>query len=242
MHPALVTLAASGAAAACAALGALPLLARDRVPERWIGWANALAAGLMVGVAYALGTVEGAEPVPLAGGALAGILFIAWTHAATGTEDLVLNRLDDAGGEHGYRVALVQALHAGSEGLAIGVAMAVSVPFGLFTAATMAVHNIPEATVLSAVQRARGMGLPTAALAGVATDVPQIFVAVSTWAVVDAAPAALPWVLGFATGALINLVLVDLLPESYRQAGHTGIAVVTSAAMAMVALLQGWVI
>jgi zinc transporter ZupT len=63
---------------------------------------------------------------------------------------------------------------------------------------------------------------------------------VATFAVVAAAPATLSWVLGLATGMLANLVLVELLPESYRQAGHTSIAVVASAALAVVALLTGW--
>ncbi len=241
MHPAILTLLAASVAAAASALGVLPLVGRARVPEGWIGWANALAGGMMFGTAFALGTVKGEAAVPAAVGALAGILFIAWTHAATGTEDLSLNRLGETGPEYGYRVALVQTLHAGSEGIAIGAAMAVDLPFGLFTAATMAVHNVPEVTVLAAVQRSRGVSLGTAALTGVATNVPQVFVAVATYAVVSAAPATLSWVLGLATGMLANLVLVELLPESYRQAGHTSIAVVASAALSMVALLIGWV-
>ena len=240
MNPILVTLFASGGAAATAALGVLPVRGRQDVPESWIGWANALAAGMMLGTAFALGVAEGEAAVPAAIGALAGILFIAWTHAVTGTEDLALNRLDEQEPAYGYRVALVQTLHAGSEGIAIGAAMAVSLSFGLFTAATMAVHNIPEATVLAAVLRGRGTRLPGAALQAVATNVPQVFVAVSTYAVVAAAPGLLSWTLGLGTGMLANLVLVELLPESYRQAGHTSIAVVTSAALAMVVLLNAW--
>lgn len=241
MQPAILTLFASSTAAAASALGVLPLLGRRRVPMSWIGWANAVAGGMMFGTAFALGAVQGEEALPAAGGALLGILFIAWTHVATGTEELELNRLDATNPDYGYRVALVQTLHAGSEGIAIGAAMAVDLPFGLFTAATMAVHNIPEVTVLAAVHRARGVHLPRSALIGVATNVPQVFVAVATYAVVSAAPGTLSWALGLATGMLANLVLLELLPESYRQAGHTSIAVVASAALAMVALLTGWI-
>jgi len=240
--PVLITLAAAGGAALLAGVGVIPLLRGGRVGDAGIGGATALAGGMMLGTAFALGAVEGVEAVPTAAGAALGISFIAWTHAATGTEDLDLSRLDDPSPVYRYRVALVQALHAGSEGVAIGAAMAVSVPFGLFTAATMAVHNVPEATVLAAVQRSHGVGLPAAALSGVATNVPQVFMAVATLAVVTAAPGVLPWILGFATGALVNLVLVELLPESYRKLGHTSIALVTSVSMAMVVLLKGWVI
>ena len=52
-------------------------------------------------------------------------------------------------------------------------------------------------------------------------------------------PWLLPWVAGFAVGALIYRTLVELLPESYRQAGQTSIAVVTLLAMGVVVLLAG---
>ena len=54
-----------------------------------------------------------------------------------------------------------------------------------------------------------------------------------------AIPAALPWALGASFGALLYLVVAELLPESYRQTGRTGIAVVFSVAAGIVALLGG---
>lgn len=220
----------------------IPLRGGRDVAARRLGWANALAAGLMLGVAFTLGVVPEVEAVSTGLGALAGLLLVAGTHRATGTEGLDLNRLDGEAPAYGYQVALVQAIHAAAEGVAIGAAMAASLPFGLFTAGTMAVHNVPEATVLAAVQRARGVRLPTAALIVVGVNLPQAFVAVASWAVIVAAPAVLPWALGLAAGMLVHLVMVELLPESYREAGHTSIAVVTSVAMSAVALLMGWVV
>ena len=46
------------------------------------------------------------------------------------------------------------------------------------------------------------------------------------------------WI-GFAVGSLIYLVLAELLPESYRQAGHTSIALVTLITMGIVVGLGG---
>lgn len=196
----------------------------------------------MLGTAFTLGVVEGVQAGPAAAGALAGLLLVAAVHRAVDLERLETDRLDGADPAHGYRVGLVQAFHAAAEGVAIGAAAAASVPFGLFTAATMAVHNVPEGTLLAAAQRARGLRLGPAALAGAAVNLPQPFLAVTTWAVVEAAPAALPWALGLAAGMLIQLLLVELLPDSYRQAGHLSIAVVTSVSMSAVALLMGWVV
>ena len=220
----------------------VPLRGGRDVATRRLGWANALAAGLMLGVAFTLGVVPEVEAVSTGLGALAGLLLVAGTRRATGTESLDLNRLDEEAPAYGYQVALVQSIHAAAEGVAIGAAVAASLPFGLFTAATMAVHNVPEATVLATVQRARGVRLRTAALIVVGVNLPQAFLAVASWAVIHAAPAVLPWALGLAAGMLIHLVMVELLPESYREAGHTSIAVVTSVAMSAVALLMGWVV
>jgi zinc transporter ZupT len=239
--PTLTVLFWSALAAGAASIGVLPLLWRPHPPPLWIGWANALAAGLMLGAAYTLlaAGLDG-DAVSLSVGALLGAVFVAATHIAAGTEDLDLNRLDARAPEYGYQVFLVNSLHSASEGVAIGVAMHLSLPFGIFLAAAMAVHNIPEATVFSAIVTARGVRLPSAAGLSVATNVSQMLMAVATFAVLGAAPAMLPWTAGFAVGALIYLVMVELLPESYHQAGATTIGLVTVLAMGVVVLLGGF--
>lgn len=240
MEPTLVVLLYSSIAAAAALLGAVPLIGRRRLPRAAIGWANALASGAMLGVAYALmsGGLELGATVGAAGAVL-GIGFVFATHLAAGTGDLDLNRLESTSPEYGYKVLLVTGLHSASEGVAIGAAMAVSIPFGIFTAVAMALHNIPEATVLCTIFRGRGMPLASAAGLGVVSDLSQVMMAIVAFALVNAAPALLPWALGFSFGALVYLVMAELLPQSYRQAGHTTIALVTIVAMGIVVLLAG---
>lgn len=240
MDDTLIVLLYSSIAAAAAALGVVPLIGRTRIPTVAIGWANALASGLMLGAAYLLMAVS-LDYVPLHGGlgAALGIVYVWFTHAAAGTEDLDLNRVDATSDVYGYKVLLVNTLHSAPEGVAIGTAMAVSLPFGIFVALAMAVHNIPEATALSAILRARGVRLDNAAGLSIVTNITQILLAIVTFAIVSAVPGTLPWALGFAVGALIYLVMAELLPESYRQAGHTTIALVTIVAMGIVVLLGG---
>lgn len=239
MNPTLAVLLYSGLAAAAASLGVLPVVFRGRLPLAWIGWANAVAAGLMLGVAYALFAAGiDAETLLVAAGAVLGIGFVALSHRATGTDDLDLNRLDEARPEYGYQVILVNALHAAAEGVAIGGAMTMSPAFGLFTAIAIAVHNVPEATVLSAILTSRGVRHRDAAGLAVAANVSQILFAVVTFAVVMATPPVQPWALGFAVGALVYLVMADLLPEAYRQAGRTSIALATILTMGVVVLLD----
>jgi zinc transporter ZupT len=240
VDPTLVVLSASFLAAATAALGALPLVGRESVPSAWIGWANALAGGLMLGSAYVLSeTGIRLDPLTATLGAAIGVLFTYGTHRAADVEDLDLNKLDETEPTYGAKVLLVSFLHSASEGVAIGVAMAVDLSFGVFLAVAIAVHNIPEATILCAVLRSRGVRLALGSALSVAMNSGQVLLAVSVYAVVTAAPAATPAVLGFGFGALVYLVLVEMLPESYRQAGTTTIAVLTSLAMGVLILLHG---
>ncbi len=198
-------------AAVSAALGVLPLVNRRPFSVRWIGWANALAAGLMLGAAYTL-TVAGLDRWVLGGaaGALLGIGFIHAAHALSDTEDIELNHPDQTAPEYASKVFLRNTLHAA-----------------------------PTALCAALQQRHR---LLTGSLESVAANVPQILFAVLTFALVPAAPGLLPCALGFAAGTLVYLVMVDPLPESYRQAGQTSIALVTSVAIGVVVLLNGLVV
>lgn len=240
MEPTLVVLIYASSAAAVSALGMLPLARRARLPTVAIGWANAFAAGLMLGAAYLLMTAGmTAAPLPGATGALLGIAYVWFTHVAGGTEDLDLNRVDQTSETYAYKVLLVNALHSAMEGVAIGAAAVVDLRFGTFVAIAMGVHNVPEATALGAVLRSRGVAATHAAGLAVMTNVPQVLLAVVAFAVGRSAAGALPGLLGFAVGGLIYLVMAEPLPQTYRQAGHTTIALVALIAMGIVVLLGG---
>jgi ZIP family zinc transporter len=234
----ILTLAVTAGAAVASALAALPFAVREPVPVRWLGWASALAAGLMLGLAYVLLAAGLDRPGgALAAGAALGVGFVAAARALVGADapDVATEPSD------GYRLLLESALHAAHEGVAIGAAMALSRPLGLFTAVAVAVHNVPESAALVAALRARGVRLTQAALLASSADANQVLWAVVTLAVAAAAPPVLPYAIGFAVGALVHLVMVELLPVSYREAGRTSIALVTIAAMGVVTLVQSWV-
>jgi ZIP family zinc transporter len=206
-----------------------------------MGWANALAAGVMLGAGYALieaGLDRGALRAAL--GALAGILWVRFTHALSRTGDVELNRVGDATASYRRRVIGSHAFHSAVEGVAIGAGMAVGTPFGVFLAATIALHNVPEAAVLSAVLRHRRMSTGRVALTAAATNLGQVALGLGAYAVTLAGPAVAGPILGFAAGAFLYLVLAELLPDSYHQAGHTSIALVVVVAMGIVVLTADW--
>lgn len=225
MEPVLLVLAASTGAALAAALGILPLLHREEPPLRWLGWSNALAAGLMLACAFAL-----LEPrfhsaaIPIFLGATLGIGFTYATRVFSQTGDLALNKLDEEEPQYGYEVLLVTSIHSAAEGVAVGAAMASNRMFGLIVAAALALHNIPEGTLLAAVFRGRGVRAGRAASLAVVSNLGLVLMAVTTFALIQAVPDMLPWALSFAAGALIYLSMEDLLAESYKEAGSTSIA------------------
>jgi zinc transporter ZupT len=194
----------------------------------------------MLGVAYTLLT-EGLGSALLAGGAgaLLGLGFVRAAHAAAGTGELDVDLAERVPAEKGYKLVLVDALHAADEGVAIGVAMAVSIPLGVAMAFTLGIHNVPEAMVLTSVLTLRGASVGRTAALAVGVNLSQVVLATATFTLVSAWPTLLPWTAGFAVGALIYRTLVELLPESYHQAGQTSIAMVTLLAAGVVVLLAG---
>ncbi|HJM43072.1 MAG TPA: ZIP family metal transporter, partial [Nitrospinota bacterium] len=69
----------SSLAAGLAGLGALPFCCGASVPVRWVGWAYALASGLMLGAGYIL-MADGLERATLSvvlGGGL-GVVYTYW--------------------------------------------------------------------------------------------------------------------------------------------------------------------
>ncbi len=239
MDPALTVLVWATAAAFASVPGGLVRWSEGEAGAPWIGWAHALAAGGMLGAAYALTAVRGVAPGPAAVGGALGVGFIMLSHLLTGVGLVRVDRPDAEDPGSGYRLLLVRMLHAATEGIAIGAAMAVDLSLGVFMAVAIAAHNVPEAAVLAASTSKLGFGRRGTVSLAVLSNAGQPLLALATWVVVAAVPATLPWVLGFAVGALLNLVLTELLPASYREAGSTSIALVASVALGLVVLFAG---
>jgi len=231
----LVFLAALSASAATA-LGVIPGWLNPQDPSRHLGWANALASGMMLGISYVL-LQQGITAGPVGGitASVVGIVFIYAVHRFT-----MFSPVDPI---HPHdrlppvrHVVQRGAFHSAVEGVAIGVGFLVDPTLGLFLAGTLALHNVAEGTAIIAALSARGWSISGATMLAVVTKSTHIPMAVMTVAWLGAA--ALPLGLGFVAGAMFYLVLVDLLPESYLQRGHTGIAIAASAAISIVVLVE----
>ena len=156
------------------------------------------------------------------GGMLAGALFFSWT-----SQDHRAARVDAAGAEREklrqtLLLLLTLFIHSIPEGAAIGVGYATGeIKFGWLLAVAIGVHNIPEGTAVSLPLRANGASIWRCVYYSILTSMPQPIVAVPAFLLVSVFQPLLPASLGFAGGAMIFLVIQELLPESFEHSSPT---------------------
>jgi zinc transporter ZupT len=208
---ALVTALATG-------LGAIPLAFARRPDRLWLAWANGTAAVLML-LASALLFYEGAvkDTQKMLVGAIAGIVAIAvaarWLR---GRDHWSFEALRGAQARTALIIVAVMTVHSVAEGVGVGVSFGGGKAIGFATAAAIAVHNIPEGLAISLVLVPRGVSVPHAALWSVFSSVPQPLLALPAFLFVEAFRVALPVGLGFAGGAMVWMVLTEIVPEAFR--------------------------
>jgi zinc transporter, ZIP family len=206
--------------------------------------ATALATGLGAIPVWFLGT-RAAALTPLLLGVAAGVMGVAsivglllpaadegslWELAVglgVGAAVLVLARrhLDHGhvfmgrSGPRARTAALVFAVlfvHSLPEGLAVGTAYASEREgLGLFVIVAIAIQNIPEGTSVAIPMEAGGYGRARQFWAAVATSAPQPIGAVVAYLAVEQVEALLPFSFAFAAGAMLSLILIELLPQAY---------------------------
>ena len=122
----------------------------------------------------------------------------------------------------GILLFIAMFIHSIPEGIAIGVGFATgNLQFGMIMVMAISVHNIPEGIAVSLPLKADGVSTPKCALAAILTSIPQPIMAVPAALLTWAFAPLLPIGLGFAGGAMIYIVLDDLIPESLKDGGKT---------------------
>ncbi|GBC99944.1 Zinc transporter ZupT [bacterium HR17] len=200
------------------ALGAVPFALVRTVNERWQGTMTAIAGGMMVAASVFSLAEEGlrfGSVWLVAAGLLAGAAFIAATGKWLEHNDLPFEHLTGSAARQSWLLLLTLFAHSFPEGVAIGVGFATGeFKTGLLLAIAIAVHNIPEGLALSLPLRAKGVSVAKCAWYAVLSSVPQPIAAVPAYLLATAIHPFLPFGLGFAGGAMIFLVIQELVPDS----------------------------
>ena len=228
----LVTALATG-------LGALPFAFLKDVSGKTLATANAIASGLMLGASFGL-ILEGSSygTGQTIGGGVLGVLFILAGERFLHDRDVEFGDLKGVGARQMLLILAVMTLHSFSEGVAVGVAFGGGEKLASLITLAIAVHNVPEGLAISAVMRSKGKSIAACAGWSIFSSLPQPLMAVPAFLFVDAFRPVLPWGLGFAAGAMVLMVFLELLPEAYSSMSKTRVALWVSLTLGAMILFQ----
>ena len=130
-------------------------------------------------------------------------------------------------------LVLAVTLHNIPEGMAVGVVYAgyltgnaqITAMGALALSLGIAIQNFPEGAIISMPLRAEGMGKPKAFIGGVLSGIVEPIGAVLTILAAGLIVPALPYMLSFAAGAMIYVVVEELIPEM-SEGKHSNIGTV----------------
>lgn len=243
----LLTVFLAGAATMFATgLGALPVHYFGHRAYDWRPVLVGVAIGAMTVAAFVGLLKPGLQlgsPGEVWGGALLGAgLFFAVRLALRRHEV----RIGDVRGTDVKRAALIFAVlfvHSLPEGFAVGTAYAAPERnLGLFVILAIALQNIPEGTSVAIPMEDAGISVWRQFWAAVGTSVPQPIGAVIAYLLVDQISGLLPISFGFAAGAMLVLVAIELVPDGFATGMRTRAAIGTALGAAMIFLLERAVI
>ncbi len=135
-----------------------------------------------------------------------------------------------------FMLVLAVTLHNIPEGMAVGVVLAgmiegstaVTAASALALALGIAIQNFPEGAVVSAPLVSSGLSRRRAFLYGAASGVVEPIGAIVTILLTALVTPILPYILSFAAGAMIYVVVEELIPES-QSGTHSNIGTVGAA-------------
>ena len=171
-------------------------------------------------------------------GALLGVLFILGTQRLLGDREIGFGAARGADAKQMVLIVVIMTIHSFAEGVAVGVAFGGAATLGLLITIAIAVHNIPEGLAISAVLRPRGVSVPRCAAWSVFSSLPQPLMAVPAFLFVEAFRTALPYGIGFAAGAMVFMVLEELLPQAFDRARRAVVALQVSITLVAMVLFQ----
>ena len=231
---------AGTATAFATGLGAVPVfLLGDRAtrlrPFLWGTTVGLMGVASIVGLLLPALDEDGGATV--LAGLLVGILFLLGSRRLLATREVHVGELRGAGVRRSLLVFGVLLVHSLPEGFAIGTAFASDTEgLALFIFLAIALQNVPEGTSVAIPMQGAGFGRAQQFWAAVLTSAPQPFGAVIAYVAVEQIDALLPFSFAFAAGAMLALVVVELVPEAYARGGRI-MAAAGSVAGAMVMLL-----
>ena len=236
-------------------LGVLPLLAGRLDPKLYRGLGYAAAGGLMFaasvynlilpGLRMEIQQPSLSHLVRVICGIVLGAVFLSMTDRWLTRRQFSTAALDGWGGKTGILIFIAMAVHSVPEGVAVGTGYATGKlesyaygNMGSYIALAIALHNIPEGLAVGIPMRSAGMGIGKCFLAAFLTSLPQPIAAVPAVLLAWIFEPLMPVFLGFAAGAMIFLVLMELIPDALATEKPRSIAWAFTTGFCLMLLIQ----
>jgi ZIP family zinc transporter len=212
-------------------LGVFPLLIRSINLKKHIGVGYSFAGGLMFSAsvynlllpALTIGRDQAVQLIPIIqilGGIMLGCWFLWFVESHLTKERLESAFFKSMGGKTTVLVFIAMFFHSIPEGVAVGVGFSSGAhhehlrEMGIFIAIAIAIHNIPEGLAVALPMRSDGASINKCFWMAVLTSLPQPIASIpASLAVWFFEPLMLP-MFGFAAGAMMYLVIQELIPDS----------------------------
>lgn len=221
-------------------LGAVPFFATRHIPRRILGWSGGLASGIMGAASFNLiyeGLSYSATRTLL--GIILGLIFIYLSQTRlSNNDDVEVGALKGADAKKALLIVGVMTMHSFAEGVGVGVSFGGGETFGAFISIAIAVHNIPEGLAISLVLVPKGVKPRNAMLWSIFSSLPQPLIAVPAFLFVWLFRPVLPVGLGLAAGAMIWMVMSELIPDAIEDAPKEQVATVATIAIALMVGFQ----
>jgi zinc transporter ZupT len=172
-------------------------------------------------------------------GIFLGLVFIYMSQTKlSGNDEMEVGALKGADAKKALLIVGVMTMHSFAEGVGVGVSFGGGESFGAFISVAIAVHNIPEGLAISLVLVPKGVKPHNAMLWSIFSSLPQPLIAVPAFLFVWLFRPVLPVGLGLAAGAMIWMVMSELLPDAIEDAPKEQVATVATIAVALMVGFQ----
>jgi ZIP family zinc transporter len=240
MEVAVLALAGSATALATG-LGTVPVfLLGDRAqglrPFLWGTAVGLMSVASIVGLLVP--AVNEGGGVSVVAGLVTGTGFLLVSRRSLRGRDVHVGALHGAGVRRSLLVFGVLLVHSLPEGFAIGSAFASDTQgLALFVVLAIGLQNVPEGTAVAIPMQTAGFGRSQQFWAAVLTSAPQPVGAVLAYVAVEHITGLLPFSFAFAAGAMLSLVIVELVPQAFARGGRRPATAGTLAGAALMVLL-----
>lgn len=228
-------------------IGVLPFyfLHFERLSKFYVGIANSVAAGVMIAASIGLMAEgfqdhhENALDHTLIGVAI-GLSLIHFCHLHFDGSKFDVGALKGADAHKACLVLSIMTIHSFAEGLGIGVSFCgmKGSSLGRVMAIAIGLHNIPEGLCIALILLPRGESVRRSIFYAILSSVPQPIISVPAFLLVSYVHWLLPFGFGIAAGAMLWLVISEIIPDALSTVSPSTVATTLTLSMAVMMKVQ----